>query len=291
MAFSAVASLFAAETVTATMVLGAMAEVGTAMTIVGAVTGSKDLMKIGGVMGLVGGIGGMVAGAGGAVSGAVDATGGLETAVGGSVPGQIASDAATQAGMAGAESSWNFNMGDSAGALPTDSLAANTSDALRDFGDTINNPATPGSSITPQVNPAGTPINGASNVAAQSSIATPTGPSAPSGPVSPADTSLSVQGNSTNVLDSRTGVGYGSKQPVGFTDYFDKFIKYAQQNKDVFNTITQLGGGMLKGMNERDMFDEKLKLEQQRLGQTSYGNQVANYAKPLGFAGAAQRGV
>ena len=45
----------------------------------------------------------------------------------------------------------------------------------------------------------------------------------------------------------RTGVGYGSKQPVGFTDYFDKFIKYAQQNKDVFNTITQLGGGMLKG--------------------------------------------
>ena len=41
-----------------------------------------------------------------------------------------------------------------------------------------------------------------------------------------------------------------------FTDYFDKFIKYAQQNKDVFNTITQLGGGMPRGMNEQDMFDE-----------------------------------
>ena len=40
----------------------------------------------------------------------------------------------------------------------------------------------------------------------------------------------------------------GSKQPVGFTDYFDKFIKYAQQNKDVFNTITNSAAeGMLKG--------------------------------------------
>jgi hypothetical protein len=40
------------------MVLTAVAEVGTALTVVGAVTGNKDMMKVGGVMGLVGGVGG-----------------------------------------------------------------------------------------------------------------------------------------------------------------------------------------------------------------------------------------
>lgn len=82
-----------------------------------------------------------------------------------------------------------------------------------------------------------------------------------------------------------------SKGPVGFKDYFSNFIEYAQKNKDVFNTIAQLGGGMLKGMNDRSMWDEKMDLENKKLAQTSYGNQVANYAKPLGFAGAAQRGA
>ena len=63
MAFTAVTALVAAETVNAAMVLAAVAQIGTAMTIVGAVTGSKDLMKLGGTMALVGGIGGMAAGA------------------------------------------------------------------------------------------------------------------------------------------------------------------------------------------------------------------------------------
>ena len=116
MAFTSVSGVFeAGAAASMATVMGAMVEVGTAMTVVGAVTGSKDLMKIGGVMGLVGGIGGMVAGAGGAVSGAVDATGGLETAVGGSVPGQIASDAATQAGWLALNLRGTSTWGDSAG--------------------------------------------------------------------------------------------------------------------------------------------------------------------------------
>lgn len=63
MAFAAVVTLFAAEAVTTAMVLGAMAEVGSVMSIVGAVTGNKDLAKIGGAIGLVGGVGGLIAGA------------------------------------------------------------------------------------------------------------------------------------------------------------------------------------------------------------------------------------
>jgi hypothetical protein len=66
MAFAAVATLFTAEAVTSAMVLSAMAEVGTVMTVVGAVTGNKDLMKVGGAVGLIGGIGGLVNGAAGA---------------------------------------------------------------------------------------------------------------------------------------------------------------------------------------------------------------------------------
>ncbi len=60
-------------TATAAVIFTAVSEVGMALTVVGAVTGSKDLMKIGGVLGLAGGIGGMAAGGlfGEAVQGAV----------------------------------------------------------------------------------------------------------------------------------------------------------------------------------------------------------------------------
>ena len=60
MAISAVVSAVAAgsaATVTAGMVLAAVSEVGLAMTVVGAVTGSKKLMKAGQVLGIVGGVG------------------------------------------------------------------------------------------------------------------------------------------------------------------------------------------------------------------------------------------
>ncbi|MDC6726480.1 hypothetical protein, partial [Leclercia adecarboxylata] len=88
MAFTSIAALAAGEAVSATLVLVAMAEIVTAMTIVGGVTGSKELMKIGGTMAMVGGVGGMVNGAiGSAASTAVD---GVATTV--------ADEAATQLG-------------------------------------------------------------------------------------------------------------------------------------------------------------------------------------------------
>lgn len=71
MAFAAVATLFAATTVTVPMVLAAMAQVGTVMSVVGLVTGNKDLAKLGGAIGLVGGVGGLIAGAASAASSGV----------------------------------------------------------------------------------------------------------------------------------------------------------------------------------------------------------------------------
>jgi hypothetical protein len=98
MAFSAVVALAGGAEVTATAVLAAMAEVGTAMSVVGAVTGNKDLTKLGAVVGLVGGVGGMVSG--GAASGLADAaTVPTEAAVAGQgaldVGAQSVTDAAT----------------------------------------------------------------------------------------------------------------------------------------------------------------------------------------------------
>ena len=63
MAFGAIAAISAGTAVTATAVLTTIATVGTALSVVGAVTGNKSLIKIGGAMGLIGGIGGLVAGA------------------------------------------------------------------------------------------------------------------------------------------------------------------------------------------------------------------------------------
>ena len=61
MAFTAVAAVMEAGTAASMgTILAAAVEVGTAMTVVGAVTGNKDLMKVGGIIGMIGGVGGIV---------------------------------------------------------------------------------------------------------------------------------------------------------------------------------------------------------------------------------------
>ncbi len=80
MAFAAIGALIGGATATTALVLTAVTEIGMAMTVVGAVTGNKSLMKIGGVLGLVGGVGGMMAGA--AAGGASTVAGGAADALG-----------------------------------------------------------------------------------------------------------------------------------------------------------------------------------------------------------------
>lgn len=81
MAFTATAALITgSQAVSAGLVLAAVAEVGMAVTLVGAVTGNKDMMKVGGIMGIVGGVGGLinsaVQGGSAAAAGAAGASGG-----------------------------------------------------------------------------------------------------------------------------------------------------------------------------------------------------------------------
>ncbi|MFZ6769938.1 hypothetical protein ACO0LM_23025 [Undibacterium sp. Di26W] len=69
MAWVATAVIAAFEVTTVATVLTAISAVGMATTVVGAVTGNKNLMKIGGEISMVGGIGGLVNGAIGAAAG------------------------------------------------------------------------------------------------------------------------------------------------------------------------------------------------------------------------------
>lgn len=290
MAFAAVAALFeAGAAVSAATAFAAVGTIGATLSVVGMVTGSKDLMKLGGVLGLVGGVGSIAtsltsSAATGLAETAVDATGGLETAVGGSVPGQIASDAATQAGMAGAESSWNFNVGETASVLPADSLPVNSLGMDAVPAATGDATVFPPDMTTPQVNTAGTPVNGAQSVTSPSG---PLGAQTPGAVNSPADTSLSVQGNSTNALDRMTNVSYGS-QPIDTTSYFDKITKWVKENEKFANNIMQVGSSMMGGIAKQSMWDQQMELMKQR---DRTANSVASYAKPLGIAGAAQRGA
>src|SRR3954468_1511272 len=106
MAFTAVGAIIAGEAVTAGVVLAAVAEVGMAVTVVGAVTGSKDMMKVGGIMSLVGGVGSLAAGAfeGGAAAGAAESGGGWVSAEGGAgFADGMAADASTLASGAAGE--------------------------------------------------------------------------------------------------------------------------------------------------------------------------------------------
>lgn len=98
MAFTSITALAAGQAVNAALVLGAMVEVGTVMTVVGAVTGNKDIAKIGGTMALVGGVGGLIAGAGSAI-GAAEASNATQQGFG-ELAAQGA-DAALDAGASG----------------------------------------------------------------------------------------------------------------------------------------------------------------------------------------------
>jgi len=261
MAFSAVAAVISAETVTAAMVLSAVAEVGIAMSVVGAVTGSEDLLKIGSTLGLVGGLGSMVTGL--ATGGASTATSaawsegaaGLGQDVLSNVGGEALADAATS-GLESAATNSVTQSGLTGTALPD--LAAQNVQGLNptDLRLEAGTQATPGAMDMTQ------------------QTAGMAGPADVQGATTPADTN----GWSQGVTDSQTRTAMGMDAPQESSGFFKSFSDFANKNKTLFNSGMQLVGGAMKGANDRSMFNEKQALERDRLKQTSYGSAVANIA-------------
>lgn len=265
MAFSAVAAVIGAETVTAAMVLSAVAEVGIAMSVVGAVTGSEDLLKIGSTLGLVGGIGSAISGlAAGGTNAATSAAwsegaAGLGQDVLSNVGGEALADAAT-AGLESATTNAVTQSGLTGTALPD--LSAQSSPGVQSV-----NPTDMRLEAGMQKAP------GTMDMTQQTSGMA--GPADVQGAVAPSDTS----GWSQGVTDSQTRTSMGLDGPPQETGgFFRAFSDFANKNKTLFNSGMQLVGGAFKGANDRSMFEDRVALERQRVNQTSYGSAVANIA-------------
>lgn len=264
MAFTSIAALVAGEAATTTLVLGAVAEVGTAMTVVGAVTGSKDLMKAGAVMGLAGGVGGAIAG--GASSVAATGADAVNSFDSGAMQGLVngASGAADTAANIGAANALSDNYG---GADFSQMGGPETTTTTASTAPVASQPV-----LTPQtLGPAGSQVPATSAMGAGPATTPPavqpvadvsqgpatfqTGAQAPVGalaPTSPAD-------------DILPGVAQyqrsGIRAPVSSDNLFSRFSDWAKQNKTLVTAGTQVLGGAMNGMNKSNMFDQNMQLQ------------------------------
>lgn len=295
MAFTSIAALAAGTAeVTAALVLSAVAEVGLAMTVVGAVTGEKSLMKIGGTLSLIGGVGGMVAGAMGSSAGA--AAGGLSgselvTQAAGDTAFGVAGDAAASAG-AGAleaglapsifEQAASSGMSDAAaGALAGPQTSAVTQSAIQG---TALEPAVamPGEQFASKVQPLATDV---------ADVAAPAGAQAPAG-APDVGAKFGVTDPNVNPTDMRLGAGTqttpgGLTAPEPAGSFFNRLSSFANKNKVLFSSGMQMLGGAMQGANQRDMWNQKIALEREALARKSHGNAAAKFQPRSIFQGAA----
>lgn len=151
MAFSAIGAVLAGTATTAT-VIAAVGEVGLALSVVGAVTGNKSLLKVGGVLGLASGIGSIAnasfgaategAAAGAAVSDGDVIANGVSDAAANSGDAAYASmgyDASTKAAAQGlTDSAANSGLDAAANGGLDAASAANTADVAAPVADTTN---------------------------------------------------------------------------------------------------------------------------------------------------------
>lgn len=252
------------------------------MSVVGAVTGNKSLMKIGGVLGLVGGVGGMFAGAGsGAASTALSETG-TEAALNsasqealGAYGGEAASQAAQVAGteamgaMDGVAGGGDFlgMVDDAQSSLGQMSEMTNEVKSATATAPDLQDAADFGDKVEPVSTKAliGESPTGAEQAAKMDSIRN----------------GSDVMSDGFKPATASTPGGFGP--PVGSKDYFNQFLNWVKNNKEVANGVMKLGGEALNGMAQRDMFDKKLAEQQRETNMRyGYGNQVASYGpKPL----------
>jgi len=294
MAFAAVGALFsgiaAGTAVAATTALMAVSTIGAVMSVAGAVTGNKGLMKVGAVMGLVGGVGGLIAGA----------TGGAAGAVAGEVVGESAAgsvfNAATDATSMGAINGMDamsdaFVASGSSGAGGFSGLAAAADDAISALGytnemDKISDLASSSSSSSSnyinQLDAASDAFSGgktpnAGGLSSGDTLKSLT-TDAKVSDINPLDkyAGSSSNPNAANYVNQMDAAS-DAVTSANSKDYFKGILEWVKQNDKLANNIMTVGAGALKGVSERSMFDEKMALEKSRY---QYGNTVA---KPYNF--------
>ncbi len=245
----------------------AIAEVGIAMSVVGAVTGSKDLSKWGGYLSIAGGVGSLAAGAMGAAGSASAEVAGESLATEGLAEGAVegaldltGQDIATTA-YSGGDMSPVFS--DSAGGALDGSMSL----------DSINAGGLDADGITPAVG------GGQDQIAAgkidnpyldQNGVQPTTGPQ-------PSNDFSDARFNSTNSVDQNwTGSGSATPPPdtssSGIADWFKK------QPKSVQDAVLQGAAGAAKGVFAGWSEDQKMALEREKfnLDKTKYSTGMTN---------------
>lgn len=288
MAFAAVGAVLAGGASVATT-LAAVAEVGMAVSVVGAVTGSKDMMKVGGMMSLVGGVGSLVTGA---ISGA--AAGGAAASAaegeGGSLMSGAASAGADYANM-GYEATMNAGINSATeGAL---SGATSGLSSMADSGvDQLGNNASNGFSIQDAMNNASdTAKNGIVNNAAAPdalaktatsldknglSIASSADPTAVQNVANSAASPMDDIAMSPDASQSMIGtvkpqvdaLGAGQKMSAGsWGEKMNALGNWMEKNKTLAGAMVQVGGGVLKNAFTPDYNQQYIDLKKQELAQ------------------------
>ena len=284
MAFTAVGALIAGQAATATLVLAAVTEVGLAMTLVGAVTGNKTLLKVGGVLSMVGGVGGMINGAlSGAASGAAaeaGASAGLDAA--------SAEAAGAYGGAAGAEASQIAGIaemgGEVAGLTGEAGFSSMVDEALTSVAEQGGSLADAGSSVVDDVASDGFGSDAVDVADVADKTTSPQNPEQLIGAPTqtPAPVLDSVNGadvmsdNFAKIKTPSMAGGFGPPSASG--NYFGDFMKWVKDNKEV----SKFAMDGIKGMVGSDKEDAETDYLNAKTNSMKYGNTVAAYRPLIG---------
>ena len=283
MAWVVTAVAVAIELGTAAAIFTAIAEVGIAMQVVGKVTKSKELMKVGGVMSLVGGIGSLATSAFSAMSAAGAAEGGVgvaEGAAAGAFSDVAGEQFALEAGMDAAGSGFG-----AAGAVPAAAAATTYPVAIGTGGGLLQQGAE--QAATP-VGASTAPVGGGSGLNPQSATEMFNANMAAAAPAP------SATGAAFDVTTAGGVAAPADSSAFGIKQWFDGLDK-ATQGK-VLNGAMQIGGQAVGGLFNGWSEEQKLALESQRqsLLQKETAQRQANanaqptvaaYVKPTGMMG------
>lgn len=277
---------YAAGTVAAAEVFTAVAELGTAMSVVGVVTGNSTLTKVGAVMGVAGGVGSLASGAftaAGSVA-ASDVAPTVASDVAPTVSNDILDTASAQGGTAyGTGAGVNGAAADT-GALATSAQSgANSFDQLNPTTPDIGgapNPNTIGMPNTPSIMPSdavGAPSNGIlgaqptppAGVVASVDPTVATGlPNAPGGASGTGSSFNDATGLATDANGNVTSIGSNVNQvnaATPGTSWYQPLLDFANQNKAVTTGAMQIAGGALSGLGSAYTANRNYELNQQAL--------------------------
>lgn len=223
------AASFGAGAVTAGSLIGAVATVatwvGVGMTVVGAVTGDSDLMKIGGIVGLAGGVVGMGVSA---INAGSSATAAATESTTGATTATTASKSAADTAFSNAS---NPAVQEAATQAATQSSPVLTAGA-NNMASQAFNAATPGAGIVGQTANVASPILSAGTEAAKSPIITTT------------DQTVNNIKNITKVDNQSSGFFDSLTSPTG-------------------TELIKVGSSMLQGSAQEDMNKDYIKAKQQ----------------------------